>query len=360
MIAEDMALDVLNGREHLDPVRLLEVKQAYSPYITYARNVFVPLTHVCRNRCGYCTFKKQPAPTGNIMKSASVMALVRRAETFHCSEVLFTFGERPEKYTEVRRELHTLGHDSIISYLYDLSETINDTTTLFVHSNPGVMEKEEIALLRPVTASMGLMLETVSQRLMDTVAHKDSPGKDPETRLATMRAAGQLRVPFTTGLLIGIGETSEEVYASLKALRDLHDRYGHIQEIIIQNFVPHPGTPMGRHAPPTIEYVGSVVSVARLMFPDVAIQVPPNLLGDALADIMECGVDDLGGISPLTIDHVNPEQLWPHPTSVSAVLKERLPVHPRFITTSFLSEQLYEKAISRVDDKGYVHDASRT
>jgi len=286
MIDEELALDVLHGRRHIDRGKLMEAKRAYSPYVTYALNVFIPLTRVCRNACGYCTFRRAPGSTGNIMGRAEVMDLVRRAEEHRCTEVLFTFGERPERFPEVARELSALGHGTILSYLRDLSEEITNETDLFVHSNPGVMEKDEMASLRPFTASMGLMLETVSKRLMHSIAHRDSPGKDPEARLATIRAAGQLHIPFTTGLLLGIGETSAEVYASLEAIRELHDRYGHIQEIIIQNFVPHPGTPMENYAAPSLDYVRAVVSVARLMFPDVAIQVPPNLLGSALGDVL--------------------------------------------------------------------------
>lgn len=351
---KDDALAILGGTLDVEKDVLNSVKLSLSPYVTFSRNVFVPLTHACRNNCGYCNFRMKPGIKNNILKKKDAIAMIREAETLGCSEVLFTFGERPEVHAVVRRELSQMGYASIIEYLADLCEHITYGTSLFAHSNPGVLEKSEIADLKDINASMGLMLETSSERLMQEAAHKNSPGKDPKLRLESIRMAGKCKVAFTTGLLIGIGETNDEIYESLMSLRKIHDKYGHIQEIIIQNFVPKKGTLMQDVAPVSLEKLKNVIKVARLLFPDVALQVPPNLNKMHLMELLELGVDDLGGISPLTPDYVNPGYEWPKESMLPPSIRERLPIYPRFINKEYLSEHNYEKAMLKVDEKGFV------
>ena len=332
----------------------LSVKRAFSPYITYSRNVFVPLTHVCRNRCGYCIFRKEPQSNNNILKKEDVFRLLEKAESAHCTEALFTFGEQPEVYPQVKRELHEMGYTTIIEYLKDLCEYTVEKTSLFPHSNPGVLTEEDIVQLKPINASMGLMLENSSCRLTKTEAHQYSPGKDPEVRLKTLRLAGKHKIPFTTGILVGIGETDQEIYESFLHIRQIHNTYGNIQEVIIQNFQPKPDTPMQHFRPVSVSKMVSIVILARLMFPDVSIQVPPNLNRESLESLLRAGADDLGGISPVTPDYVNPEHEWPDIDSLPFELKERLPVYPQFITKEYLSVNVYEKAVSVTDEEGYV------
>lgn len=332
----------------------LSIKRAFSPYVTYSRNVFIPLTHVCRNRCGYCIFRKEPQSNSNVLRKEDVFHLLEKAESAHCTEALYTFGEQPEVYPQVKRELHEMGYSTIIEYLRDLCEYTVEKTSLFPHSNPGVLTEEDIVQLKPINASMGLMLENSSYRLTKTEAHQYSPGKNPELRLKTLKLAGKHKIPFTTGILVGIGETDQEIYESLLDIRRIHNTYGNIQEVIIQNFQPKPGTPMQCFRPVPVSKMVSIVILARLMFPDVSIQVPPNLNRESLESLLRAGADDLGGISPVTPDYVNPEHEWPDIDSLPLKLKERLPVYPRFITKEYLSVTVYEKAVSVTDEEGYV------
>lgn len=352
-IGRDTALHILNYPEPLLE-EVLSVKRAFSPYVTYSRNVFVPLTHVCRNRCGYCIFREEPQSRNNIMKKEEVFTLLRKAEAAKCTEALFTFGERPEVYPQVKKELRKMGYTTIIEYLRDLCEYTVEKTSLFPHSNPGVLTEEDILILKPVNASMGLMLENSSKRLTKTEAHQYSPGKDPEIRLRTLKLAGKHKIPFTTGILVGIGETDHEIYQSLRDIRRIHDEYTNIQEIIIQNFQPKPGTSMQHFHPVPVSKLVGIVVLARLMFPDVSIQVPPNLNKESLTSLLRAGADDLGGVSPVTPDYVNPEHEWPDIDTLNCNLKERLPVYPLFITKEYLSVRVYEKAVSVTDQEGYV------
>jgi len=306
--------------------------------VTFSKNVFLPLTTVCRNRCGYCIFR---TPVGDhcIMAPATASDLLTRGAMLGCTEALFTFGEKPESEPGFRECIRSLGFESILEYCHALcSESIS--TGLLPHTNAGVLDYNELAYLKPVNASMGLMLETTA----NVPAHRNSPGKVPEVRIGTIENAGKLKIPFTTGLLLGIGETMEDREESLTLIRDLHRRYNHIQEVIIQNFCPKPGTPMASQPSISFDEFCVVIRIARDILPDdVAIQVAPNL-ADAPSLVM-CGVDDLGGISPLTIDYVNPEHPWPEVENLrkslgDTVLKERLCIYPKYIGMRWFSKEL--------------------
>jgi len=347
------ALWILNSGESLMGVAF-SAKERLSPHITYSRNVFLPLTHACRNACGYCLFRRPAGQSENIMKKKAVLSLISKAERLGCREALFTFGEKPEVYPQVKRELKGMGYSGIIEYLAELCEYISEKTSLFPHSNIGILEKEEIELLKPYNASLGLMLESSSERLMETEAHRRSPGKHHSLRIKTIGHAGKRRIPFTTGILVGIGENNEEIYESLVEIKRLAEKYGHIQEIIIQNFMPKPGTPMQNFAPLPLKKMLRIVILARLMFPKTPLQVPPNINRRHLSRFIKAGIDDLGGISPLTQDYINPEFQWPHLEELRFALKERLPVYPKFIKKEFLGDVLYKKALSVTDEEGYV------
>ena len=351
---KEEGISLLEGRQVADPLEVERVRRAFSPHVTYARNVFVPLTRVCRNRCGYCVFREAPRTKDNVMSPLEVEALVSAAQKTGAHEVLFTFGERPEHAPEVREELGDRGYTTIIDYLCDLCEDIVLTRPMLPHSNPGVMTKGDLLRLREVNASLGMMLETTSRRLMGTVAHKESPGKDPTTRLRVIRDAGKLRIPFTTGLLLGIGETPAETMDALLALRRLHDRYGHVQELIIQNFAPKQGTPMGGWPAPDEAYLLRAVTAARLLFPDVSIQIPPNLNTPRIRDAIAAGANDLGGISAVTPDYVNPEHAWPVLDELGITPTERLPVYPRYLSEEWMAPRTYEKARMLAGSDGYI------
>lgn len=255
--------------------------------ITFSKNVFLPLTAVCRNRCGYCIFRT-PVGDNCIMTPGTVSDILNRGATLGCTEALFTFGEKPENEPGFRKYIRKIGFESILEYCYALCrESI--MTGLLPHTNAGILDFNELAWLKPVNASMGLMLETTAR----LPAHRNSPGKVPEARIETIENAGKLKIPFTTGLLLGIGETMEDREDSLTLIRDLHRRYDHIQEVIIQNFCPKPGTPMAHQPPISFDEFCVIIRIARDILPDdVAIQVAPNL-ADAPSLVM-CGVDDLG------------------------------------------------------------------
>ena len=297
--------------------------------ITFSKNVFLPLTTVCRNRCGYCCFRT-PAVDGCLMAREDVETTLRHGGAMGCTEALFTFGERPEEEPGFERYLKPLGYSTILDYCEAMCKKSIGYGVL-PHTNAGILTFEEMERLRAVNASMGLMLETTAH----VPAHASSKGKEPEVRLAMMEDAGRLKIPFTTGLLLGIGETMADREESLYAIRDIHRRYKHIQEIIIQNFCPKPGTPMANQPVPTTDEICTTIRMARAILPrDIAIQIPPNLI-DA-ASLIPCGVDDLGGISPLTIDYVNPEHPWPafeelQTIAGGAKLRERLCIYPQYI-----------------------------
>ena len=315
--------------------------QGHGNLVTYSRKVFLPLTHLCRDSCHYCTFAKPPRRAGSpFMTVEEAVATAAEGAKRGCKEALFTLGEKPElRYNIAAAWLAEAGFATTLDYVAHVAATVRDRTGLLPHINAGCMTAGEIAMLRPVSASMGLMLESVSDRLCAKGGpHYGSPDKVPAVRLATIAEAGRQRVPFTTGILIGIGETRAERIDSLLAIRALHERYGHIQEIIIQNFLPKPGTRMAKTTAPPLEELLWTVSVARILFgPYMNIQAPPNLNPGMLGSLVEAGVNDWGGVSPLTPDYVNPEAPWPeierlHKETALAgkILTERLTIYPAY------------------------------
>lgn len=313
---------------------------AFGPVVSYSRKVFIPLTQLCRDSCHYCTFAVPPRGTkAAYLSRDEVLSIARAGVAAGCREALFTLGDRPEaRYSAARTALGELGHDSTLSYLREMAEAVYRETGLLPHLNPGLLSDADYAALRPVSASMGLMLESISDRLCERGGpHYGSPDKVPARRRAAIEAAGRARVPFTTGLLIGIGETRDERLQALLAIRDLHRRYGHIQEVIIQNFRAKAGTKMAAHPEPSLEEHLWTIATARMVLgSQMVIQAPPNLHNrDELAALLRAGVNDWGGVSPVTPDHVNPEAPWPHldaldqaTAAAGRVLRERLAIGP--------------------------------
>lgn len=330
---------------------------------TYSRKVFIPLTNMCRNQCAYCGFRIQARkPYMNIEEA---MSLVKTGEKLRAKEVLVSTGEKPEEvHEEARRALKSMGYSSTVEYVRDFEERIlRETEKMMAHTNIGVLTKSEMAELKPFNASMGLMLETISERLMDKgMPHEKSPSKDPKIRLRMIREAGELKIPFTTGILIGIGETWEERVDSLIAIKKVHETYGHIQEVIIQNFMPEPGTPMSNYEPPKLLEILKTIAIARLIFRgEVAVQAPPNLNPKTYHTYLLAGINDWGGISPLTPDFVNIAYPWPKISTVKDAtermgfeLRERLPVYPIFISRGWIPETLKERIENLVDELGLV------
>lgn len=310
--------------------------ERFGTRITYSPKAFIPLTTLCRDRCGYCTFATSPARLEvPYLTSEQVLAIAVRAAEVGCHEALFTLGERPEdRYSIAREWLDGHGYRSTVDYLAAMCELLVTETGLLPHVNAGALTAEEMALLRPVSASQGMMIESLNSRLP---AHRGAPDKTPERRLATLRAAGELGIPFTTGILVGIGESHSDWLDALHAIGDAHRSYGHVQEVIVQNFLPKQGTEM-RHTPPcpTSDHLRAI-AIARLVLPpDVHVQAPPNL-SDDFGILLEAGIDDWGGVSPVTRDHVNPERPWPDlarlrdvTESHCKVLAPRLTVYPEF------------------------------
>ncbi|MFC6669892.1 7,8-didemethyl-8-hydroxy-5-deazariboflavin synthase CofG [Marinobacterium aestuariivivens] len=269
--------------------------------LTYSRKVFVPLTNMCRDDCGYCTFVQKPgSATARVMTPDEVMAVVQEGERLGCKEVLFSLGEKPElRYQEARDALHRLGHDSMVGYLAEMCQRVLDESTLLPHVNAGTLSDDDVARLKPVSASMGMMLENVSRRLIARgQAHYACPDKVPVQRLRTLERTGRQGAPFTTGILIGIGETWAERVDSLLAINEMHRRYGHIQEVIVQNFRAKPGTAMARHPEPDLDDMVRTLVMARLLLdPSISLQAPPNLQ-QRFAAYIGAGINDWGGISP--------------------------------------------------------------
>ncbi|MDW8059442.1 MAG: 7,8-didemethyl-8-hydroxy-5-deazariboflavin synthase CofG [Thermomicrobium sp.] len=335
--------------------------------VTYSRKVFLPLTNLCRDQCAYCTFVRRPSdPQAWTMTPEEVLAVAEAGQRAGCREALFSLGDKPElRYASYRQWLARHGYARTIEYLRDMCELVLERTGLLPHANPGVMTEEDIALLRPVTASMGLMLESTSERLLERGgAHRGCPDKVPAVRLATIEAAGRLRVPFTTGILIGIGETPAERVDALYAIRSLQDRYGHIQEVIVQNFRRKPDIRMRDWPEPTLLDMLRTIAVARLILgTTTAVQAPPNLMPDGYDAYLLAGLDDWGGVSPVTRDYINPERAWPHlgelkrrTERMGFTLRERLAVYPSFLLRGdeFLDPRIRERVRGFVDPGGLV------
>jgi FO synthase len=335
--------------------------------VTYSPKVFIPLTQLCRDVCHYCTFAHPPRAGEPVYLGAEeVLAIARAGAAAGCHEALFTLGDKPElRYATARTALAQLGHDTTLSYLAEMARLVLRETGLLPHLNPGVMTRADLDALRRVSVSQGIMLESAAERLRHRGGpHFGSPDKDPAVRLATLRAAGEAAVPFTSGILIGIGETRRERVASLLALRDLHDRYGHLQEIIIQNFRAKPGTRMATAAEPDLADHLWTIALARLIFgPAMNIQAPPNLNPAALGEMIAAGINDWGGVSPVTRDHVNPEAPWPaldrlaRETAVAGKhLVPRLALYPTFALEPerWLDPGLRTPVLQAIDAEGYA------
>ncbi len=336
--------------------------------VTFSPKVFIPLTHLCRDFCGYCIFRQSPEQAGDTlyMTPEQVLDVARAGAKLGCTEALFTLGERPEqRYTEAKEWLTSRGFDTTLEYLTYVCRLVLEETSLLPHANPGTMSRRELAALQPYNPSMGLMLESTSPQLYEPGgAHEYAPSKRPRVRLRTIELAGELRVPFTTGILIGIGDSREDRIESLLAIRELHRRFGHIQEVIVQNFRAKPGTAMeGVLDAETIELLWSV-AVARLVLgPEANVQVPPNLSAETYEIYLDAGINDWGGVSPLTPDFVNPEAPWPallelkqRTSAAGFELKPRLPVYPEYFmpTGEYMPETLRAKVRALADEEGLV------
>lgn len=329
--------------------------------VTYSRKVFIPLTTLCNDRCAYCTFAKPPGAGGLYLEPGEVLAVAKAGDQAGCTEALFTLGDRPEQRWEQARDfLVGRGLETTIEYVAEMSALVRAETDLFPHANPGLLDDAALRLLRPTNPSMGMMLENISPRLTEPgMAHHNSPTKVPARRMETIKAAGRQKVPFTTGILAGIGENNQEIVDSLFALRDLADEDRAIQEVIIQNFRAKADTPMRHSAEPAPPWFARVVALARwIMGPEASVQVPPNLT-ERYEIYLDAGINDWGGISPLTIDWVNPEAPWPHLAELQArtaeagfELRPRLPVYPEYINDTWIDPGLLPAVRAAADGDG--------
>jgi len=366
-ISSDAALALIRCSDDALPELLAAARAAKERFkpgiITYSRKVFLPLTNLCRDYCGYCTFRRDPAdPGAHTMTPDEVLAVARAGEKLGCTEALFSLGDKPELlFPEMRTTLRHLGYKSTLHYLEAMCGLVLRETNLLPHPNPGLLSAEWIARLAAVSPSMGLMLETTNAALLAPgAAHDNAPDKVPAKRLRTVEDAGKQNVPFTTGLLIGIGESPEDRVETLLAIGDLHERYGHIQEVIVQNFRVKPAIPMANWPEPSRADMLRAVAVARLLLPNVNIQAPPNLSAPYYDDLVDAGINDWGGISPLTPDYINPEKPWPHLEQLRVrteakgfALRQRLPVYPEFLSgVAARPGLLSEKLRTASDDRG--------
>lgn len=331
--------------------------------VTYSRKVFVPLTNMCRDTCGYCTFVKHPdSPEASILTPDQVLAIARKGQEQGCKELLFSLGERPEvRYEKARKALALLGYDRMTDYLRDMCALVLENTDLLPHVNAGTLFDDELIMLRPVAASMGMMLESTSRELTRKGGpHHACPDKTPVQRLRTLERAGVHKVPFTTGLLIGIGESRTDRIQSLQAIAESHARHGHIQEVIIQNFQRKPDIEMANHPEPTLEDMLETIAMARIILPpEISIQAPPNLSARHM-DYLGAGINDWGGISPVTIDFINPQHEWPEIRTLAAScaaagfeLTERLTIYPAYLRpdSGFFADEMRSRlqAMARPD-----------
>ena len=367
------ACGLLNCNDEILPELLSAARAARDRFkpnvITYSRKVFIPLTNLCRDYCGYCIFRRDPNdPGAHTMTADEVLEVVRRGAKLGCTEALFSLGDKPELlFPEMRETLRHLGYHSTLHYLEAMCDLVLRETTLLPHPNPGLLSAEWIRRLAAVSPSMGLMLETTNADLLRRgAAHDHAPDKLPSKRLRTIEEAGKQGVPFTTGLLIGIGETREDRVDTLLAIRDLHKRYGHIQEVIIQNFRVKTGTPMQNWPEPARGDMLRTVAVARLLMPGVNIQAPPNLSAPFYDDLLDAGINDWGGVSPLTPDFINPERPWPHLEQLRLRteakgynLEQRLPIYPEFLPQILARPGLLaDRVRAAADAQGFARRAA--
>jgi FO synthase len=338
--------------------------------VTYSRKVFLPLTNLCRDECGYCTFRRDPGtPGAHTMEVDEVLAVCAAGARLGCKEALLSLGDRPEaRFPEHHAWLRRRGYRTTLDYVAAVSRAVVAHTPLLPHANPGLMGERDLRALHETNASVGLMLETVAERLGGPGGpHAGAPDKQPRRRLATLEAAGRVGVAFTTGILVGIGETREERVDALLAIRDVHRRHGHIQEVIVQNFRAKPRIAMACHPEPALEELRRTVAAARLLLgPAMNVQAPPNLSPGTYPALVAAGLNDWGGISPLTVDHINPEAPWPHLDALAratdaagAVLRERLAIYPEFLARpGFLPAALAPRVEGYVDETGLVADVA--
>ncbi len=341
----------------------------YGARITYSPKVFIPLTMLCRDKCGYCTFAQPPARLDSpYLTPEQVLAIAKRGAAQGCHEALFTLGERPELRYDVAADwLRTNGYDSTVHYLHDMAQLVLNETGLLPHANAGALYKDELAMLRRVSPSQGMMIETLRD---DLECHRGAPDKVPQRRLDTLEFAGELQIPFTTGILVGIGETRADRIAALEAIAESHARHGHVQEVIVQNFLPKPRTGMQHDAAcDTDEYLWSIAAARLILPPEIHLQAPPNL-SDDFGTLLTAGIDDWGGVSPVTADHVNPERPWPEldrlrdvTESAGRALAPRLTVYPEFIadiglsaSPKWIDASLRFRVLDRSDAEGFGRD----
>jgi FO synthase len=330
--------------------------------ITYSKKVFIPLTRLCRDRCGYCTFATVPGRLESLYLSPDeVLDIARQGAALGCKEALFTLGDRPEaRWKQAREWLDAHGYDETLSYVRAMAIRVLEETGLLPHLNPGVLTRQDFQRLKPVAPSMGMMLETTSTRLFTTKGgpHYGSPDKDPKVRLQVLEDAGRSNVPFTTGILIGIGETRQERVDAIFALRDIRHAYNGIQEVIVQNFRAKPDTKMRNTPDAELADLAATIAVTRLVLgPGARVQAPPNLVGDEHRLMIDAGIDDWGGVSPLTPDHVNPERPWPQLDELARLtseagftLRERLTIYPEYLDKpSWLDPSVREHVAALVD-----------
>ena len=362
----DLATAYLDGARDVAP--LFAHAQAlrddgHGRTISYSPKVFIPVTTLCRDTCTYCTFVKPPGAGGEYLPPEDILAIARVGDAQGCTEALLTLGDRPEAvWPQASEFLSSHGQTTTLGYVAAMSQMIVEETGLFPHANPGNMTRDEIHILRATNVSMGMMLENISSRLMEPgMPHHNCPDKDPDVRVATLEAAGQERVPFTSGVLVGIGENNREIVDSLFALDAIHRSYGHIQEVIIQNFRAKADTRMRRSAEPLPAWFARVIAVARwILGPTMNVQVPPNLT-DRYESYLDAGINDWGGVSPITIDWVNPEAPWPHLIDLrwrtearGFTLRPRLPVYPEYITDEWIHPSLMRRVQGASDAQGYA------
>ncbi len=372
-IGRETACRLLQTTDSELPALLATAQQVrrrfHPPVVSYSRKVFLPLTNLCRDYCGYCTFRRDPGqPGAHTMTPDEVMEVVHAGERLGCTEALFSLGDKPELlFPEMREMLRRLGYKSALHYLEAMCEKVLRETNLLPHPNPGLMSAEWLQRLSRVAPSMGLMLETTSSRLLARgAAHDNAPDKEPAKRLRVIEEAGPQRIPFTTGILIGIGETLAERVDTLLAIRNLHEKYGHIQEVIVQNFRAKQGTPMAHWPEPEHNDLLRTLAVARLMMPRMNIQAPPNLSDPYFDDLLDGGINDWGGVSPLTPDFINPEKPWPHLEDLRRrteakgfELRQRLPVYPGFMNQAAQQNPLLARRLeSSTDAEGFARRAA--
>jgi 7,8-didemethyl-8-hydroxy-5-deazariboflavin synthase CofG subunit len=365
LLASKAPLDAL-----LDAATVVRA-QGKGNIVSYSKKVFIPLTTLCRDYCSYCTFRRDPGqPGAHFMTPDEVLALAEQGSRAGCKEALFSLGDQPERiFPEAREFLDQQGFKRTLDYVAAMSELVLEETGLLPHANPGVMDRAALERLKDSNASVGLMLENISVRLIrNGLPHAKAPDKVPVLRLRTIEDAGKLAIAFTTGILIGIGETVEERIDSLLAIRTMHEEYGHIQEVIVQNFRAKPEIPMAKHPDPSLQDLLQALSLARLILgAEMNLQAPPNLSYGDFPRLLEAGINDWGGISPVTKDFINPEAAWPQIERLRSeteargfVLRERLALYPEYVKREgFVSSRVRERLGRLVDSGGFALESSR-